>query len=156
MLPRAPDGLAGARRMPALVRLLRAQRPAIVHAHLTWPLAMKWTLAAALAARVPAVVASVQLYLPFHTNRWILWQQAQIARRMGRYIAVSDAVRAACLRTCDWPAERVTVVHNGIDPASVQPETALAAARPSAGGRRAGRAHPARLDPQKGLSTASS
>src|SRR5919106_179622 len=49
-----PLGLRGARRMPGLVRLLRAQRPAVFHAILSWPLGAKFALAAAVAARVPA------------------------------------------------------------------------------------------------------
>ena len=41
-----PLGLDGARRGLGLARMLRAERPAIFHAHLGWPLAAKWGLAA--------------------------------------------------------------------------------------------------------------
>lgn len=151
-IPQMPDGLGGAARLPALRRELRRRRPAVVHAHLTWPLAMKWPLAAALAAGVEATVATVQLYLPFHINRRILWQQGHLARRIGRYIAVSQSVADLCAATCGWPESKLTVVHNGIDPGPWE------RADPEAG-REALGAEPglpvvftaARLDHQKGL-----
>lgn len=153
-MPQMSDGVGGALRVPAFIRTLRADRPAIAHVHLTWPLAMKWPLSAALAARVPVVIASVHSAVPCRTNRWVLWQQRQIATRIDRYIAVSGSVAERCAAWFGWPPERFTVIPNGIEVDAV-----------SGGDRSAGRARlgvpgdvplvlaMARLDPLKGLDT---
>ena len=57
-VPPLPDGAEGARALPRFVRELRALRPAVFHAHLTWPFGCKFALAGAIAARVPAIVAT--------------------------------------------------------------------------------------------------
>src|SRR5437762_3359556 len=62
-------GPAGARRVPQLARRLRAAHPDVFHAHLSWPLAAKYPLMAAVAARVPAVVATVHLIPEFRLDR---------------------------------------------------------------------------------------
>jgi len=41
-IPPLPLGLTGARRLPGLVRLLRRERPAVFHAHMSSPVACKW------------------------------------------------------------------------------------------------------------------
>ena len=46
-----------------LCRALRAERPAIFHAHLSWPFACKSGVRAAWLARVPAIVGTAQLYV---------------------------------------------------------------------------------------------
>ena len=53
------------RELGTLIRGLRRPSPDVFHAHLPWPLAAKFPLFAALLARVPAVVATVQLFPPF-------------------------------------------------------------------------------------------
>ena len=65
-VPEIPYGLDGARYVPGLARELRQARPAVFHAHLSWPFAAKYGLIAALLARIPAVVHSPTLpRLPF-------------------------------------------------------------------------------------------
>src|SRR6185312_10757481 len=63
-VPEMPLGLSGARRVPALARLLRRESPDLFHAHLSAPLAAKWGLSAAVLARIPTV-ATVQLVPAF-------------------------------------------------------------------------------------------
>ena len=153
-MPQMSDGVGGALHVPAFTRALRAQQPMIAHIHLTWPLAMKWPLASALAARVPAVVASVHSAVPCHTNRWVLWQQRLLSARIDRYLAVSSSVAERCAEWFGWPPGRFTVITNGIEVDAV-----------SGGTRWAGRTQLgvpedvplvlalARLDPVKGLDT---
>ncbi len=150
VVPPLPDGVAGARGVPALARTLRALGADVLHAHLTWPLAAKWPMAAGVAGRIPAVVATVQLYLPFQATRSTLLQHRLLARGVGRYICVSRFVAEACMAHVGWPASRVSVVHNGIDPGLWERGDADAGrAVLGAGGPVA--LTLARLDPQKGL-----
>ena len=63
IVPAMPEGLRGAARAVGLARMLRVERPGVFHAHLTWPFSCKWALAAACAARVPAVLGTAQLFV---------------------------------------------------------------------------------------------
>jgi glycosyltransferase involved in cell wall biosynthesis len=149
-VPRMPDGREGARRVLKFARALRARRPAVFHAHLTWPLACKFGLVGAILARVPAIVATVHLYLEFPIDLSILAQQRLIVAAVGRYLAVSQHTAQRLTRKLRWPAGRVQVVHNGmICSPPVDRTSALALKRQLAGNR------PivltvARLDEQKG------
>ena len=151
VLPPMPDGVAGAGRVPRAARTLRGLRADVLHAHLTWPLACKWPLAAGLAARLPAVLATVQLYLPFTATRATLLQHRALSRRVGRYICVSRFVADACIAHVGWPRARVSVVHNGIDPAPWERGNAAAGRAALGGGDGPVALTLARLDPQKGL-----
>lgn len=151
VLPAMPDGVAGARLVPQAARALRGLGADVLHAHLTWPLAAKWPLAAGIAARLPAVLATVQLYLPFVATRATLLQHRVLARCVGRYICVSRFVADACIAHVGWPAERVSVVHNGIDPGPWERGDAAAGRAALGGGEAPIALTLARLDPQKGL-----
>jgi glycosyltransferase involved in cell wall biosynthesis len=150
-VPEAPLGLAGAKRVPTLVRLLRRERPAVFHAHLSWPLAAKYPLAAAVLARVPAVIATVQLVPQFEPSRSSLLQLRALAAGVDRYIAVSRDVARQLVERFHWPGRKITVVYNA---ARLEPSTArsIDALRGELG---AVDGEPivftcARLDPQKG------
>ena len=110
-----PLGLAGAARAIGLARMLRAERPAVFHATLSWPLAAKWALAAAVAARVPSV-ATVQLIPEFELERSSYWQLRAIAAGVGRYVAVSRDVADELAGRFDWPAAKIDVVYNAVRP----------------------------------------
>jgi glycosyltransferase involved in cell wall biosynthesis len=147
----APLGAAGAIRVPSLARSLRRDRPDVFHAHMSWPLAAKYALAAAVLARVPATLGTVQLFPDFDLDRSNFWQLKALAARVGRYIAVSRDIEAQLVERLHWPAEKIDVVYNA---ARFERFDAVEAAK-----RRAelsgGGAHPvvlttARLDPQKG------
>lgn len=132
-VPPLPLGLSGARGVPSLARLLRGRRPDVFHAHLTWPLAAKWGLAAAVVARIPAVVATVHLYPTFELGASARIQQALLARRVDRYIAVSGDIASRLRAAFRLPASKVEVVRNGVEPPSVAggegSRTVLAVAR---------------------------
>jgi glycosyltransferase involved in cell wall biosynthesis len=150
-VPPMPLGARGAARVPALVRTLRRERPAVFHAHLSWPMAAKYGLVAAVLARVPATVATVQLFPGFELDRSNLWQLRALAARMGRYIAVSRNIAAQLVERMHWPAEKVDVVHNAVrldrfgatDATALRAELAGDPARPIV-------LTAARLDEQKG------
>jgi glycosyltransferase involved in cell wall biosynthesis len=93
-----------------LWQAIRAERPAIFHAHLSWPLACKYGVLAAWLARVPAIVATAQLYVELRGN-----QRHPIALRpLHRIIAVSEAVKARYAEDLRIPARKLIVVRNGI------------------------------------------
>jgi glycosyltransferase involved in cell wall biosynthesis len=108
-----PLGLGGARRAVTLARLLRRQRPAVFHATLSWPLAAKWALAAAVAARVPSI-GSVQLIPEFELERSSYWQLRALASGVDRYVAVSRDVREELVSRFRWPAAKIDVVYNAV------------------------------------------
>jgi glycosyltransferase involved in cell wall biosynthesis len=146
-----PLGLAGARRVPSLIRLLRRERPDLFHAHMSSPVACKWGLAAAVAARVPAVLGTVQVggYEP--PDRSAYWQLRALARGVDRYLAVSRDIARELVEQLGWPEEKIEVSYNPVDLRRVE-----VAAPPGlreqlgAGGARPLVLTPARLDAQKG------
>lgn len=109
-----PLGRAGAMAVPGLVRTLRRDRPDVFHAHLSWPMAAKYALASAVLARVPATVATVQLFPRFELDRSNLWQLRAVAAGVGRYVAVSHDIAAQLHRRMRWPAAKIEVVHNAV------------------------------------------
>src|SRR5437879_4172599 len=102
------------RHLLELVGYLRSVRPAVFHAHLTWPLACKYGLLAAVIARVPAIVATLHCYVNVHLREGLYFQQA-IAFGVHRYIGVSDSVSDNLRRALRAPRHKVRVIHNGID-----------------------------------------
>jgi glycosyltransferase involved in cell wall biosynthesis len=114
-IPPLPLGIGGLRRAPALARLLRRERPDVFHAHLSWQLACKFPLAAAVLARVPAVVATMQLYLDAPLSTSSLMQLRALGRGVGRYIAVSDHIARALQHDLRLADQRVEVIHNAVD-----------------------------------------
>jgi glycosyltransferase involved in cell wall biosynthesis len=112
---RLPLGLAGVRQAPSLARELRGAAPAVFHAHLSWPLAAKYALAAAALARVPAIVATVHLIPEFTLDRSNRLQLQLLSRFVGRYVAVSSDIATRLSEELGWPAAKIDVVHNGVD-----------------------------------------
>ena len=106
-------GLRGLTLVPRLVRQLRSIRPAVVHAHLTSPLACESTLLAAAGARVPAVVATSQLFLKV-LRGWPTARHRLIASTVDRYIAVSRGVARNLREELSVPARKIRMVHNAV------------------------------------------
>jgi glycosyltransferase involved in cell wall biosynthesis len=101
------------RRLAGLTRLwraLRAERPAIFHAHLSWPLACKHGVRAAWLARVPGIVGTAQLYVAPDDLR----RSRLMLRPFRRIIAVSGEVRTRYAQELGVPAGKLTVVRNAI------------------------------------------
>ena len=151
-VPLMPLGSRGAARAPQFIRALQAARPAVFHAHLTWPLACKHGLTAAILARVPAIVATEQLFVEAAYSRTTRIQQRLIAKGVHCYIAVSREVARRLRQAFRMPEHKIKVVHNAIPLDSFD--------RPANSALRAILAGPAerpivlttaRLDRQKGL-----
>ncbi|HYQ79503.1 MAG TPA: glycosyltransferase [Solirubrobacterales bacterium] len=113
-IPPLPLGLTGARRLPGLVRLLRRERPDVFHAHMSSPVACKWGLAAAVLARVPAVLGTVQVGA-YEPDRSSYRQLRALARGVDRYLAVSREIATELVEQLGWPAEKVEVLYNAVD-----------------------------------------
>ena len=75
-----------------------------------WPASSVWW--ARLLARVPAIVATVQLYVEFPLDLSIFVQQRLIVAGVGRYIAVSHEVAQRLIHKLRWPARKIQVIHN--------------------------------------------
>jgi glycosyltransferase involved in cell wall biosynthesis len=101
-------------RLPQFIRALWAERPAIFHAHLTWPLSCKYGLAAAVLARVPVVVATAHLYVDLSEKPLLYAQPRLVAAGVDRYLAVSHEVARQLRNSLHIPARKVQIVHNGI------------------------------------------
>jgi glycosyltransferase involved in cell wall biosynthesis len=152
-IPPMALGMGGAISVPGFTRLLRRERPAVFHAHLSWPMAAKYPLFAAVLARVPAVVATVHLVPPFAIDRSNVLQLRMLAARVGRYIAVSRDTADQLIERLRWPPGKIEVIYNavsverfaGIDASTLRAELANGRSRPIV------LTH-ARLDPQKGHS----
>jgi glycosyltransferase involved in cell wall biosynthesis len=95
--------------VPGLWRALRLERPALFHAHLTWPRACKPGVIAAWLAGVPAV-ATAHLYV----GSRLKFRTRPALSLLRRIIAVSDEVKTRYARDLSVPARRLTVVRNGI------------------------------------------
>jgi glycosyltransferase involved in cell wall biosynthesis len=145
-----PLGLGGARGVPALVRLLRRERPAVFHAHMSSPVACKWGLAAAVLARVPAVLGTVQVggYEP--PDRSAYWQLRALSRGVDRYLAVSHGIANELVDRLGWPRGKIDVVYNAVDLARVEAEAPPGLREELGGEGRPLVLTPARLDAQKG------
>ena len=110
---RPPGGLRELALMPRLVQQLRALRPDVVHAHLTLPYACRFTLIAAALARVPAVIATAQLFIDLPSPRAVRRYRI-VAAAVDRYIAVSQGVASRLRDVLGVPARKIRVVHNGV------------------------------------------
>jgi glycosyltransferase involved in cell wall biosynthesis len=147
---RAVPRVDSRRRLSGVARLwraLRAERPAIFHAHLSWPLACKHGVRAAWLARVPGVVGTAQLYVAPDS----LWRSRVMLSPFRRIIAVSEEVKTRYAQGLHLSPRKLVVVRNAIrvPPAGRAGDPALRAALAR------GRPDyivltPARLHPQKG------
>jgi glycosyltransferase involved in cell wall biosynthesis len=113
-VPRMAPGLEGLRRVPGFTSALRRRRAAVVHLHLTWPLGCQYALIGAVLARVPAVVATVQLSFELALSRRVMLQQRLLTRGVDRYLAVSESVRRHLVRDLRWPPAKIELVPNAV------------------------------------------
>jgi glycosyltransferase involved in cell wall biosynthesis len=151
-VPALSLGLEGGRRLRGFVRELKRERPAVFHAHLSWPLAARFPLAAAVVARVPAVVATFHLFPPTPFRRTTLLQGRLLAAGMGRGIAVSRAIATSLDDVLGWPPHKIEVIRNGIDLERFRQHPDPDLRRTLTGGSDdVVFVTTARLDPQKGL-----
>src|SRR5439155_12791746 len=110
-------------------------------------------LVAAALARVPAIVATAQLFVMLPISRFVYVQQRFVATVVDRYIAVSQEVSTRFRQVFRIPARKISIVHNGIPltpfdrPANIALRTRLTGAT-----KQPVVLTPARLSEQKGHS----
>jgi glycosyltransferase involved in cell wall biosynthesis len=104
---RTPGALYG------LAREFSEFDPTIVHVHMPSVLGCRDAIAAATLARVPVVIATVQLWIPQPQNVWVHVKQRLLARFVDRYVAVSHAVAAQLSGEFHVQREKIRVVSNG-------------------------------------------
>ena len=114
VVPAMPLGWRGAIEIPHFVRRLQTLHPAVFHAHLTWPLSCKYGLVGALLARIPAIVATLHLFVELPYGYSSRLQQQFIATRVQRYIAVSRHVSQRWHETFRIPQQKIKVINNAI------------------------------------------
>lgn len=108
-----------------LARLMRSQRIDVVHSHLYH--ANLYGRLAALRAGVPAVASVHNTYTRLKLHRRLI--NRFLSSRTARVIAVSEDVRNDLMRYDGIPAQKIAVIHNGIDVGRVQTATPRAQAR---------------------------
>jgi glycosyltransferase involved in cell wall biosynthesis/GT2 family glycosyltransferase len=142
----------GALGLLRLAREIRSERAAVFHAHLPWALRCGRGLVAAKLARVPAVVATQQLFEGVSSARVIL-RQWRTSLAVDRYVAVSEEIAARLRATPLFPARKIEVIANAADPGRFQSAADRSLREVLAGSTdRPIVLSLARLDPQKGLS----
>ena len=122
---RPTEGVAS---IPEIVGALRRERATVFHAHQTWSLSCRYGIVAAALARVPARVASAQLFLEMPKLVGIDAQHALLTRSLHRHVAVSRFVAGRLRDRFGVPAERIVVIPNAVEPRSaVAPDARLRA-----------------------------
>lgn len=97
--------------LPRFARALAAERTALLHAHLTWPLACKYGLLAAAVSRIPAIATA---HSQFAIPAPLVKQPKLIARLVRRYIACSPGVGRQLAEEFGIPRTKIEVVPNGV------------------------------------------
>jgi glycosyltransferase involved in cell wall biosynthesis len=144
-------GRRGAALLPGFIRALGTERPAVFHAHLSWPLRCAWGLFGAALARVPAVIATQQLFVRIGSRRRA-WRHRLLSLGVDRYIAVSHDVARKLRRVCSSPSRKIEVIPNGVLVENFdRPRNEELRWRLLRGENRPMVFTAARLDPQKGL-----
>ena len=143
--------LRGVASLPGLAQAIRREQPAVFHAHQTWSLSCRFGIVAAALARVPARVASAQLFIEMPRLLGIDVQHALLSRCLHRHVAVSRFVAGRLHDRFGVPEKRIVVIPNAVEPRA--PVNADARLRIEvAGNAQAPLALTvARLDAQKGI-----
>jgi glycosyltransferase involved in cell wall biosynthesis len=100
--------------VPHIAYELRKRRPGIVHVHLNWPLAGRYGILGALVARVPAIVATVHLFVKPEPGPIVSVQRYLLRSAVDRIIAVSNEVERGLRHSFGLPPSKLNVVYNGI------------------------------------------
>lgn len=114
-VPSMPHGADGLRAVPWFAGELRRRGPDVFHAHLTWPLGAKNPILAAILARRPAVIATVQLFMAVEMTRAMRLQERLIGMAVDRIVVVSRHTGRRLHETLGWPLSKMEVIRNGVD-----------------------------------------
>ncbi|MFL5493738.1 MAG: glycosyltransferase [Gemmatimonadales bacterium] len=98
-----------------LVRAIRAEHPAVFHAHLPAPLSGKYAVLSARLSGVPAVIATAHLFTDVPPGLRADLNHRAARACIDRYIAVSEEVARRMRARFRVPASRISIVRNGID-----------------------------------------
>ncbi len=107
------EGRFRAVRSAQFAAALHSMRTAVFHAHQTWQDSCRFALLTASLARVPAVVATLQVFAQGAPQRRPLSRRL-IARSVDRYIAVSGSLQRRLQDDLLVPPEKIRVVHNAV------------------------------------------
>ena len=95
-------------------RELRRAEATLFHLHLNWPLAGRYTIAAARLGGVMGVVASSHLITPVSDVRFGMLRHRFRTMALDRYLAVSSEVESRLCGDFGVPESKVRVVRNGV------------------------------------------
>lgn len=143
--------MRGVASLPGLAHAFRREGASVFHAHQTWSLSCRYGIAAAALARVPARVASAQLFLELPTLVGIDLQHALLTRCLHRHVAVSRFVASRLRDRLHVPAERVVVIPNAVEPPRRATADPRLRAEIAGDGQTPLALTVARLDAQKGI-----
>ncbi|HUQ79573.1 MAG TPA: glycosyltransferase [Gemmatimonadaceae bacterium] len=118
-----------------LATTIRRQEPAVFHAHLHWPLAAKYGIMAAAAARTPVVVATAQLHVEIASGGFVDTQHRVMTSAVDRYIAVSAHVAGALEQRFRVPPAKIVVIPNAVDVGAFTARGSTPAGWPGVSGR---------------------
>jgi glycosyltransferase involved in cell wall biosynthesis len=148
---RGASPLRGVASIPALARALRRERADVFHAHQTWSLSCRYGIVAAALARVPARVASAQLFVEMPRLVAVDAQHALLSRCLHRHVAVSRHVAGRLRDRLGVSEAKITVIPNAVEARAPQPRDDALRARLDGRGDRALVLTVARLEAQKGI-----
>ena len=148
---RGASPLRGVASIPALARALRRERAVVFHAHQTWSLSCRYGIVAAALARVPARVASAQLFVEMPRLIAVDAQHALLSRCLHRHVAVSRHVAGRLRDRLTVPEAKISVIPNAVEARSPEPRDDALRARLDGRGGRALVLTVARLEAQKGI-----
>ncbi len=109
-----PQRLDSWRSISRFAARLRELRPAVFHAHLTWPMACQGGILAAVLARTPAIVTTVHLFVELPYGLRARLRHRLLGVGVHRHVAVSKALGQRLHARFKVPAPKIRVVPNGI------------------------------------------
>lgn len=98
----------------SFARELRRANARIVHLHLSWPLACRYSIVAAHLGGVAGIVATSHLSTPISDVRLGMLRHRLRTMGLHRYLAVSNEVKARLCGDLAVPEAKVRVVRNGV------------------------------------------
>lgn len=113
-VPEMPPGKNGLAPTLRFARALRARKPDVFHAHLTWQYSCRNALLASWLAGVPARIATVQLTLDVPFSKQDTTKLRLLSNGVGRYIAVSNHAAQHLHATTGIDMWRIDVIHNAV------------------------------------------